>query len=195
MFEQQYQKMSEAPGFVAALDQSGGSTPKTLQRYGLEQWENEAEMFDLVHAMRSRIMASRSFDGDRILATILFAQTVDREVAGQPTPRFLWDVKHIVPIVKVDRGLEAEVDGAQLMKPIDDLDEMVQAAGKKGVRGRARRPPSPSSCTWGGASSRAGWCRSWSPRSTSPRPTRQKQSGTSTICLPRVWTTSRRERG
>lgn len=139
MFEQQYQKMSEAPGFVAALDQSGGSTPKTLQRYGLEQWENEAEMFDLVHAMRSRIMASRSFDGDRILATILFAQTVDREVAGQPTPRFLWDVKHIVPIVKVDRGLEAEVDGAQLMKPIDDLDEMVQAAGKKGVFGTKMR--------------------------------------------------------
>ena len=139
MFEQQYQKMSEAPGFVAALDQSGGSTPKTLQRYGLEQWANDAEMFDLVHAMRSRIMSSRSFDGDRILATILFAQTVDREVAGQPTPRFLWDVKHIVPIVKVDRGLEAEVDGAQLMKPIDDLDEMVQAAGKKGVFGTKMR--------------------------------------------------------
>ena len=139
MFEQQYQKMSEAPGFVAALDQSGGSTPKTLQRYGLEQWENEAEMFDLVHAMRSRIMRSGSFDGDRILATILFAQTVDREVAGHPTPRFLWDVKHIVPIVKVDRGLEDEVDGAQLMKPIDDLDEMVQAAGKKGVFGTKMR--------------------------------------------------------
>ncbi|MHA6524526.1 fructose bisphosphate aldolase [Tessaracoccus sp. G1721] len=139
MFEQQYQKMAEAPGFVAALDQSGGSTPKTLQRYGLEKWADEAEMFDLVHAMRTRIMSSPSFDGERILATILFAQTMDREVQGQPTPRFLWDVKHIVPILKVDRGLEDEVDGAQLMKPIDGLDEMVRAAGQKGIFGTKMR--------------------------------------------------------
>ena len=124
MNEQQYQKMAEAPGFVAALDQSGGSTPKTLQRYGVETWADEAEMFDLVHAMRSRIMASPSFDGERILATILFAHTVDREVEGLLTPHFLWDVKHIVPILKVDKGLMDEVDGAQLMKPIDDLDDV-----------------------------------------------------------------------
>ena len=139
MNEQQYQKMAEAPGFVTALDQSGGSTPKTLQRYGVETWADEAEMFDLVHAMRSRIMASPSFDGERILATILFAHTVDREVEGLLTPHFLWDVKHIVPILKVDKGLMDEVDGAQLMKPIDDLDDVVRVAGEKGVFGTKMR--------------------------------------------------------
>lgn len=139
MFEQQYQKMAEAPGFVAALDQSGGSTPRTLQRYGVEAWADEAEMFEKVHAMRSRIMASPSFDGGRILATILFAQTVDREVDGRPTPEYLWETKHIVPILKVDKGLEEERDGAQLMKDFDGLDEILAHAIAQGVFGTKMR--------------------------------------------------------
>lgn len=139
MNEQQYQKMAESPGFIAALDQSGGSTPRTLQRYGVETWADETEMFDRVHEMRSRIMASPRFDGDRILGTILFSQTVDREVDGRPTPDYLWNVKHIVPILKVDKGLEADVDGAQLMKPIDGLDEVLADALAKGVFGTKMR--------------------------------------------------------
>lgn len=139
MNEQQYQKMAESPGFIAALDQSGGSTPRTLQRYGVETWADETEMFDRVHEMRARIMASPRFDGDRILGTILFSQTVDREVDGRPTPDYLWNVKHIVPILKVDKGLEADVDGAQLMKPIDGLDEVLADALAKGVFGTKMR--------------------------------------------------------
>ncbi|MHA6511406.1 fructose bisphosphate aldolase [Tessaracoccus sp. Z1128] len=139
MNEQQYSKMGGAPGFVAALDQSGGSTPRTLQRYGIDQWADDAEMFDRVHEMRARIMTSPSFDGERILATILFQKTMDRDVDGRPTPDYLWAVKGIVPILKVDRGLEAEVDGAQLMKEIDGLDELLADAAGKGIFGTKMR--------------------------------------------------------
>lgn len=139
MDERQFQKMKSAPGFVAALDQSAGSTPRTLQRYGIEQWADEGEMLDLVHAMRSRIMRSPSFDGDRILGTILFVQTMDREVAGRPAPQYLWEVKQIVPILKIDKGLEDQRDGVQLMKPIPGLDELMARARGLGVFGTKMR--------------------------------------------------------
>ncbi len=139
MHEQQLRKIKTAPGFIAALDQSGGSTPRTLQRYGVESWADETEMFDLVHAMRTRIMRSPSFTGDRILATILFVNTMDRDVEGRPTPEYLWEVKHVVPILKVDKGLEEEHAGARLMKPIPGLDELLIRARHKGIFGTKMR--------------------------------------------------------
>src|ERR1043165_2744570 len=120
---QQLRKMQTQPGFIAALDQSGGSTPNALRLYGIEEdaWSNEAEMFAIVHQMRTRIMTSPSFTGERILGAILFENTIDRDIEGQPTANYLWSVKRVVPFLKVDKGLAAENSGVQLMKPIPEL--------------------------------------------------------------------------
>src|SRR5438477_6139882 len=114
--EQQLQQMKSHPGFIAALDQSGGSTPKALALYGIKEgaWSNEDEMFAIVHQMRTRIMTSPRFTGERIIAAILFENTMDREIERRPTADYLWNVKHIVPFLKVDKGIEAEKDGVQL---------------------------------------------------------------------------------
>ena len=140
-FDQQLHKMKNQDGFIAALDQSGGSTPKALRLYGLSEdaWSNEDEMFDLVHEMRTRIITSPAFDGDRILAAILFENTMDREIAGKPTADYLWDVKRIVPILKVDKGLAEEADGVQLMKPITNLDALLEKAKSKHIFGTKMR--------------------------------------------------------
>lgn len=139
MNEQQYIKMGSAAGFIAALDQSGGSTPKALNRYGIESWADEAQMFELVHQMRSRIMTSPSFDGKRILGAILFEQTMRGEVEGRRTADYLWNVKGIVPILKVDKGLLDDQDGARLMKPIPGLDALLAEALAQGVFGTKMR--------------------------------------------------------
>jgi len=139
--EQMRAQMSSGRGFIAALDQSGGSTPKALRLYGIEEsaWSSDEEMFDLVHAMRSRIITNPAFVGDKVVAAILFEQTMDRDIEGMPTPSYLWDVKHVVPIVKVDKGLADEVDGAQVMKPMPRLDELLTRAASKGVFGTKMR--------------------------------------------------------
>ena len=139
--EQMRAQMGSGKGFIAALDQSGGSTPKALHLYGVEEsaWSSEAEMFDLVHAMRSRIITNPAFVGDKVIAAILFEQTMARDIEGMPTPKYLWDVKRVVPIVKVDKGLADEVDGAQVMKPMPDLDELLSRAAGKGVFGTKMR--------------------------------------------------------
>ena len=126
----QLEKSKTAPGFIAALDQSGGSTPKALGLYGVtpDAWSNDEEMFDVVHAMRTRIMTSPAFGGDRILGAILFENTMDREVEGQSTAGYLWNVKNVVPFLKVDKGLADVVDGAQVMKPMPDLDVLLEKA-------------------------------------------------------------------
>jgi fructose-bisphosphate aldolase class I len=126
----QFEKIKAGHGFFAALDQSGGSTPKALQEYGIarDRYSSDAEMFDLVHAMRTRVMTSPAFDGARIIAAILFEQTMDRNVEGVPTARYLWDVKTTVPFLKVDKGLAPQQDGVQLMKPIDTLDDLLARA-------------------------------------------------------------------
>jgi fructose-bisphosphate aldolase class I len=136
-----YDKVRSAPGFIAALDQSGGSTPKALKLYGLTEdaWSNDAEMFDLIHQMRSRIITSPSFGGDRILGAILFEQTMDREIDGRGTADYLWTVKQVVPFLKVDKGLADEADGAQVMKPMPGLDELLARAADKGVFGTKMR--------------------------------------------------------
>lgn len=138
---EQLERMRNGAGFVAALDQSGGSTPKALRLYGIpeDSWSSEAEMFDLVHAMRTRIMTSPVFTSERILAAILFEMTMDREVEGRPTADYLWDVKGIVPILKVDKGLEAEDDGVRLMKPMPDLDALLARARDKHIFGTKMR--------------------------------------------------------
>jgi len=140
-FEQQKEKLRSQAGFIAALDQSGGSTPKALRLYGLQEssWSSDAEMMDLMHAMRSRIITSPSFDGRRILAAILFENTMDREIEGRPTADYLWGVKKVVPILKVDKGLEAETDGVQLMKPMPALDQLLDRARAKGIFGTKMR--------------------------------------------------------
>ena len=138
---EQLDKIKNAPGFIAALDQSGGSTPKALGLYGVTEdaWSNDEEMFDVVHQMRTRIMTSPSFGGDRILGAILFENTMDREVEGQPTASYLWNVKNVVPFLKVDKGLADVVDGAQVMKPIPDLDDLLERANAAGVFGTKMR--------------------------------------------------------
>src|SRR5215471_1835649 len=120
---QQLQKMQTQPGFIAALDQSGGSTPNALRLYGIEEgaWSSEEEMFALVHQMRTRLMTSPSFTGERVIAAILFENTMDRDIEGLTTVDYLWNVKRVVPFLKVDRGLAEEKDGVQLMKPIPVL--------------------------------------------------------------------------
>ncbi len=139
--EQQLQKFRQDDGFIAALDQSGGSTPKALGLYGVgeDAWSNEDEMFDLVHQMRTRIITSPAFGGDRILGAILFENTMDRDIEGQPTADYLWNVKGVVPILKVDKGLAEESDGVQLMKPMPDLDALLAKARSKGIFGTKMR--------------------------------------------------------
>jgi fructose-bisphosphate aldolase, class I len=139
--EQQQRKIKTQSGFLAALDQSGGSTPKALSNYGIEEgaWANEAEMFALVHQMRARIITSPSFNGDRILAAILFEGTMDREIEGQPTADYLWNVKRIVPFLKVDKGLANENDGVQLMKSMSGLAGLLEKANTKGIFGTKMR--------------------------------------------------------
>ena len=140
-FEQQKTKFQTQTGFIAALDQSGGSTPKALKLYGIgeSEYAGETQMMDLIHAMRSRIITSPAFNGDRILAAILFEATMDREVLGQPTADFLWKVKRVVPILKVDKGLEDEAQGVQLMKPMPTLDALLAKAKAKGIFGTKQR--------------------------------------------------------
>ena len=137
----QLQKIKTAPGFIAALDQSGGSTPKALGLYGVtpDAWSNDEEMFGVVHAMRSRIMTSPSFGGDRILGAILFENTMDRQVEGQSTASYLWEVKNVVPFLKVDKGLADVVDGAQVMNPMPDLDALLGKAKAAGIFGTKMR--------------------------------------------------------
>ena len=140
-FEQQRDKFRTQDGFIAALDQSGGSTPKALRLYGIAEgsWSNDAEMMDLIHAMRTRIITSPAFNGNRILAAILFEATMDREVQGKPTAEYLWEIKKVVPILKVDKGLAEEASGVQLMKPMPDLDRLLARAKAKGIFGTKMR--------------------------------------------------------
>jgi len=140
-FEQQKAKFRTRPGFIAALDQSGGSTPKALKLYGIPEtaYSGDAAMMDLIHAMRTRIITSPSFNGDRILAAILFENTMDRSIEGRPTAAYLWEVKKVVPILKVDKGLEAEANGVQLMKPTPGLDDLLARAKGKGIFGTKMR--------------------------------------------------------
>ena len=139
--EQQLEQMRTTAGFIAALDQSGGSTPKALGLYGIDEdaWSSDEEMFDMVQQMRSRIMTSPVFSGQRILGAILFENTMDRMVEGQSTASYLWDVKHIVPFLKVDKGLADEQDGAQVMKPMPDLDVLLAKAKTKRIFGTKMR--------------------------------------------------------
>lgn len=137
----QLEKIRSGRGFFAALDQSGGSTPKALAEYGVseDRYSSEAEMFDLVHAMRTRVMTSPSFSGDRVLGAILFEQTMDREVEDVPTAQYLWERKQVVPFLKVDLGLADEDRAVQLMKPIDTLDELLARATRHGIFGTKMR--------------------------------------------------------
>jgi fructose-bisphosphate aldolase class I len=134
-------QMGSGKGFIAALDQSGGSTPKALGLYGIPEsaYSGEAEMYDLVHAMRTRIITDPSFVGSKVIAAILFEQTMDRDIEGKPTPSYLWDVKHVVPLVKVDKGLADLDNGAQVMKDIPGLDDLLARAASKGVFGTKMR--------------------------------------------------------
>jgi fructose-bisphosphate aldolase class I len=140
-FEQQKAKFRHQPGFIAALDQSGGSTPKALKLYGIaeSEYSGDAQMMDLIHAMRARIITSPAFNGDRVVAAILFENTMDREIEGRPTAEYLWKVKRVVPILKVDKGLEGEANGVQLMKPMPDLDKLLARAKAKGIFGTKMR--------------------------------------------------------
>jgi len=141
MNTEQLQKIESGAGFIAALDQSGGSTPKALMAYGLDEtsYENEAQMFDLIHEMRSRIMTSPAFTGERILGAILFEMTMDRQVAGKGAAEYLWEDKNVVPFVKVDKGLAEESDGVRLMKPMPGLDDLLARATSHGVFGTKMR--------------------------------------------------------
>ena len=141
MNEQQRKKIESDNGFVAALDQSGGSTPKALKLYGIEAdaYSGDEEMFDRMHEMRSRIMTSSAFTGERVLGAILFENTMDRQVEGRSTAEYLWEEKGVVPFIKVDKGLEDEVDGAQRMKPMPDLDALLTRAVDNGVFGTKMR--------------------------------------------------------
>jgi fructose-bisphosphate aldolase class I len=139
--QDQLKKVQSAAGFIAALDQSGGSTPKALKLYGVPEtaYKNEAEMFDAVHAMRTRIITSKAFNGDRVLGAILFEGTMDRDIQGLGTARFLWEKKQVVPFLKVDKGLADAKDGVQLMKPMPDLAKLLERARQKGVFGTKMR--------------------------------------------------------
>ena len=141
MNDEQLEKMKSGKGFIAALDQSGGSTPKALRLYGLDEtaYSTEAEMFDRIHEMRSRIITNPAFGGDRILAAIVFEKTMDREIEGKGSAEYLWERKAVVPILKVDKGLAEERDGAQVMKPMPDLDALLVRANSHGVFGTKMR--------------------------------------------------------
>ena len=140
-YNQQLDKIKNEPGFIAALDQSGGSTPKALANYGIEAdaYSNDDEMFQLVHNMRSRIVTSPAFSGNRIMGAILFENTMDREIEGQGSADYLWNVKRVVPFLKVDKGLADESNGAQIMKPMPELDELLQKAKQKNIFGTKMR--------------------------------------------------------
>ena len=139
--EQQLAKMKSHPGFIAALDQSGGSTPKALALYGIKEgaWSNEDEMFAIVHEMRTRMITSHRFNGERIIGAILFENTMDRDIHGQPAANYLWNVKGVVPFLKVDKGLDAEKDGVQLMKPMPALAALLEKAKSKRIFGTKMR--------------------------------------------------------
>jgi fructose-bisphosphate aldolase class I len=139
--EQQLQKMRSHPGFIAALDQSGGSTPKALALYGIKEgtWSNEDEMFAIVHQMRTRMITSPGFNGERIIGAILFENTMDRDIKGHPTANYLWNVKGVVPFLKVDKGLDAEKQGVQLMKPMPALAALLEKAKSKRIFGTKMR--------------------------------------------------------
>ena len=141
MHEEQIEKIQQGHGFIAALDQSGGSTPKALLTYGIAEgaFSNEDEMFDIIHEMRTRIVTSESFDGDRVIGAILFENTMDRDIEGRGSVEYLWEVKGVVPFLKVDKGLAEEADGVQLMSPIAGLDELLKRALDKGVVGTKMR--------------------------------------------------------
>jgi fructose-bisphosphate aldolase class I len=138
---QQTEQVRNGKGFIAALDQSGGSTPKALRLYGVPDtaYSGETEMFDLIHGMRARIIKSPAFTGDKVVGAILFEQTMDRSVDGVPTATYLWENRHVVPFLKIDKGLEAEVDGCQLMKPMLGLDALLDRAVKAGIFGTKER--------------------------------------------------------
>ena len=139
--EQQQQQMKTQRGFIAALDQSGGSTPGALRLYGIKEgaWSNDDEMFAIVHQMRTRIMTSPSFTGERIIAAILFENTMDRDIERRPTADYLWNTKHIVPFLKVDKGIAAEKNGVQLLKPMPELAALLEKAKAKGIFGTKMR--------------------------------------------------------
>ena len=141
MDQQQLEKVRDGKGFIAALDQSGGSTPKALRLYGVgeDQYADEDEMFDRIHEMRSRIITSPSFGGDRVVGAILFKMTMDRQINGQDSGHYLWSVKQVVPFLKVDKGLAEEVDGVQLMKPIGRLDGLLERGVAEGMFGTKMR--------------------------------------------------------
>jgi fructose-bisphosphate aldolase class I len=141
LFQQQLETLQTRPGFIAALDQSGGSTPHALRAYGIKEgaWSNQAEMFAIVHQMRTRIIASPSFTGERILAAILFENTMDRDIEGQPSADYLWNVKRVVPFLKVDQGLAEEESGVQLMKPMSALPDLLEKAKTKRIFGTKMR--------------------------------------------------------
>ena len=137
----QAQKMSSGKGFIAALDQSGGSTPKALEGYGIgkDAWKTDEEMFALMHAMRARIIKSPAFNGDRVIGAILFERTMDGDIDGKPVPAFLWENKGVVPFLKIDKGLAEAHDGVRLMKPMPDLDKLLDRAVAKGIFGTKMR--------------------------------------------------------
>jgi fructose-bisphosphate aldolase, class I len=137
----QAEQMGRGAGFIAALDQSGGSTPKALRLYGVEEsaYSSESEMYDLIHAMRARIIKSPAFTGDKVIGAILFEQTMDRAIDGIPTATYLWEKRGVVPFLKIDKGLEAEADGVQLMKPMPELDALLARAAKAGIFGTKER--------------------------------------------------------
>ncbi len=137
----QIEQMTTGRGFIAALDQSGGSTPKALQQYGVgaDAWTTEEEMFDLIHAMRARIVMSPAFTGERVIGAILFEQTMDREIGGKPSAQYLWEEKRVVPFLKIDKGLADATDGVKLMKAMPDLDALLARAVEKGIFGTKER--------------------------------------------------------
>src|SRR5262249_51262158 len=139
--EQQLQKIKSHPGFIAALDQSGGGTPKALALYGIKEgaWSNEEEMFAIVHQMRTRMITSPGFNGERIIGAILFENTMDRDINGQPTANYLWNVKAVVPFLKLDKGLDAEKDGVELMKPMPALAALLEKGKSKRIFGTKMR--------------------------------------------------------
>jgi len=141
MNQQQLEKVHSHDGFIAALDQSGGSTPKALRLYGIpeSEYSGDDQMFDKVHEMRTRIITSKSFGGNRILGAILFEMTMDREIGGKPTAHYLWEDKQVVPFLKTDKGLAEEKDGVQLMKPMPGLDELLDRGVEKGIFGTKMR--------------------------------------------------------
>ena len=189
MDDTQRERIRSGRGFFAALDQSGGSTPKALADYGIAEsrYGSKEEMFDLVHQMRTRVMTSPGFDGSRVLGAILFEQTMGRDMQGVPTARYLWAEKQVVPFLKVDKGLAAEHNGVQLMKPIDTLGELLERANRHQIFGTKMRSVINDANKDGVAAiadqqfeyaariSAAGLVPSWSPRSVSAARARMKR--------------------